>query len=1188
MRIKGIDFPEQLIRAQAAGDLVIFAGAGVSKPPPSKLPLFGELAQQIGEPSGLARERYANGGTEPEDRYLGRLKHRGVHVHETAARILVGPHTTPHDLHRLLLKIFASHHTARLVTTNFDTHFSTAAASVFDPQIETFFAPALPLGHEFSGLVYLHGCAEKDSKRCVLTDEDFGRAYLTHAWASRFLLAMFMNYTVLFVGYSHNDVVMNYLARGLPPVDGKRRFVFTADDNLSKWEFLGIHPISYKLVNGENPHLALTQSVECWVAELRSGLLDKALRIRAIAEAHPPLEGEDADYLRYALTQIDTARVFLKHARAPEWIGWLEKNRLIQPVFNPRVELGQFERELASWLAEHFLVKGAHDFWAAIHRNGGSLHPELCICVCRRLCRRVRDPLVADVFSRWVAVLLAQPRNVMPCAVWAMLLKHCTFPRDKGVSVLLFEHITRPCIDLEERFSLHPADPEKVHFTLNLFQDLDHYIEEAWAQLFKPNLPAYAALLEPILTAHISGAHTLGVLGYVRKDIDPFRFHRQSIEPHEQDRFPKLIDVLIDAARDILPHSGQASPHGTSPLITKWFDSEIPMLQRLAVHGFAQQDNVSPDDKIRWLLTKQLLYRFKADVFWFLGKCYPLASGEAKRELLDCAQRGPMDDAITDSDEKIRAYEKFNLINWLSRIAPDCPLTTESLDLVKAQNPDFDPREYPDLEHWTSDALFVDPAEGYDPTSILAASAAAFLDQAPTSDIPTESFDKPRERYCNAISKAVAKRPSWGIEMVEALSSRKLVDADLWSSICHGWRNANLALEDWQSVLDLANVVEAPPAFFEAFTEVLEHGAGREQHAIPAHLMPLSQQVAERIWKLALIKLPREVTSPYGDWLATAINRPGGELARFWLHRVSVARRQAGDSWKVIPQDMSDSLKDMIRGSSGASVHARVVLASQLHYFFSLDSGFAESELLHLFDWQADSERATQCWHGFLIWGRWSSRFTEKLLPHFNETVKHVEQFPERIREALVNHIAGLVLFGIENPLAKGWMTRIVQKLQDSDLEQLAHTIDRSLDRTDSEIAERVWERWLKEYWNLRLLGTPKRLIGKEANKTACWALSVGRYFPEAVSLILKMGDAVSVIDPALFYRIDKKATAKNYPEATADLVLLHLRSAEGSFFADEHVTNVWQDLQHSGIQRDKLIQIREAMFRLDHDPGAP
>jgi hypothetical protein len=69
MLINEIDFPEDLLHAQAEGELVVFAGAGVSNPRPSSLPLFGGLATQIGRPSGILQH-----DNEPEDRYLGRLK----------------------------------------------------------------------------------------------------------------------------------------------------------------------------------------------------------------------------------------------------------------------------------------------------------------------------------------------------------------------------------------------------------------------------------------------------------------------------------------------------------------------------------------------------------------------------------------------------------------------------------------------------------------------------------------------------------------------------------------------------------------------------------------------------------------------------------------------------------------------------------------------------------------------------------------------------------------------------------------------------------------------------------------------------------------------------------------------------------------------------------------------------------
>ena len=110
MLIKGVQFPDELLRAQSAGELVVFAGAGVSSPPPSSLPLFKQLAQEIGQHSPLRPE-----SQEPDDHYLGRLKKDGVHVHDAAKRILLKDSSKPHDLHRLLLALAPTEAQVRIV-----------------------------------------------------------------------------------------------------------------------------------------------------------------------------------------------------------------------------------------------------------------------------------------------------------------------------------------------------------------------------------------------------------------------------------------------------------------------------------------------------------------------------------------------------------------------------------------------------------------------------------------------------------------------------------------------------------------------------------------------------------------------------------------------------------------------------------------------------------------------------------------------------------------------------------------------------------------------------------------------------------------------------------------------------------------------------------------------------------------
>jgi hypothetical protein len=371
---------------------------------------------------------------------------------------------------------------------------------------------------------------------------------------------------------------------------------------------------------------------------------------------------------------------------------------------------------------------------------------------------------------------------------------------------------------------------------------------------------------------------------------------------------------------------------------------------------------------------------------------------------------------------------------------------------------------------------------------------------------------------------------------------------------------------------------------FRRLLKISENGSRREQHRLPDELMGQAQRVAERIWDRVL-KLTAVEGAERKDWLTVAINRPGGKLAEFWLQRISVARKKAGDSWQGLPSEIASSVAEILRSSAGAAADARIVFASQLHYFFHLDSAFAERELLPLFDWNADPLRAEQCWHGYLWWGRWLPGLTERLLPQFDETLNRLDKMPDDLRQHAISHVAGLALFLFDNPVASGWLTTTVAKLPQSDLDHFASEIDRLLDDTAPTVAEKIWDRWLKDYWEMRLLGKPKPLSRKEATEMVHWSLSLGQRLPNAVQLIQQMHSLVQFEHPDMLYRVEQKGIAKSQPQATADLLLFFFKSTQKHFYASDHVDKVWRDLKAGGVQPELLKKVREAMLALGHDP---
>jgi hypothetical protein len=1186
MLVQGINLPEKLLRAQAAGELVVFIGAGVSAPAPSSLPLFDELAQWVGEGTGMPRQ-----DDESVDRYFGRLKLRGVKVHKAVARILLDPNSRPHELHTLLTKLFPEGTPVRLVTTNFDTHLSTTLEQHFGSSVDMFYAPALPLGDDFAGLVYLHGSAEKNAEQCVLTDEDFGRAYLNRAWATRFLEAMFQRYSVLFVGYRHSDPVMIYLARGLSPSSRKPRYAFTTGDPkaLESWKVLDVEPLIYPLGSGENAHEKITHCVRDWSLELHRGLLEKAERIRAISETQPPLEGEDADYLKFCLANIETARVFFRYASDPEWISWLEKNRFLISFFDLKQAFGDFERELGFWLIDKFFVDHAQHVLAAIQRHGSRIHLEWAWRLWQRLIRRQHDANIDTVFSGWVALLLMQPYDVLSSDDWSMLLAECHFPEDSAVAMQLFVRVTAPRLTLKEHWAFlqkDAADQPKVDFELNLLHDADHYLSDAWTKTIGRHLDSCGPSIAPQIFANLVAADNLMRLcNSGREGIDPFWLHRQSIEKRGGRALITKLDSLIDAARDVVAQRVTVKPNEALAHGTDLFASKVPILQRLAVFAVARIGASTADEKLTWLLQHNLVYQYKTDVFRLLELSYPKASDDLRQRVIDVVSAGPTGALFDGISEDTRLYERFNLLVWLRKVAPQCDLTRSALEALQRLKPEFRERERPDVDFSYGEARWLDASEGFNVDEITSQEIAGFLASCPPLGTDNH-FDSKRSRYCSSISAAASQRPEWAMRFLNHLASSEIREEDLWSSAIVGLCSAKLSAETWATFLQFASSVAAPAGFFETTTDLLERGSVRETDTLPDELMPAAQRVAERIWSESL-QYTKPTSRQMEDWLVEAINRPGGKLARFWLERVSSAKRTDADKWRGIPIEIAEALRTVLRDSSQAAAHARVVVASQLHYLFSIDPAFAQAELLPLFDWTRNATTAEQCWHGFVMWGRWLPGFTEQLLPSFNQMVaRAASEKSDNIRHATIMQITVLALYRLPDPLSKNWLPNVIRTLEKEELAALAAEIDHALSNADAPTVEGIWDRWLKRYWEERILGRPKPFSLEEARHTGCWALSAGKHFPEAVELVAALKPRPRFEHMGFLSRVDSKALAQKFPASTADLLLIYLSAPDLHLYADDTLQNIWRALVQEKLPPEHLRKVREAIFRFGPDPN--
>ncbi len=399
MKLGHIDFPGRLINSLRDSRLVIFAGAGVSMGKPACLPNFRQLTKKISVGTGkLIKEN------EPEDHFHGKLQHSKVNVHARAAQALTSANSSPNELHRSLLRLYPDVEQIRIVTTNFDQLFEQAAEEFFTETPEIFRAPALPLGNDFTGIVHVHGSLVREHEM-VLTDADFGRAYLTQGWARRFLVDVFRNFDVLFVGYSHNDVIINYLARAIPDSEPGRRFALTdCDDDLEHWNVLGIASITYPQQNKDD-FGSLYDGVQLLSVLVNRNILDWKRELNDLASKSPPIDEEAIGLIEHALEVVERTRFFTETARLKDWIKWFDQRKVFDALFLSG-DLSPRDIEIARWLAENYVVPCANDVFLLISNHGGQLNPLFWSAVAREvgLCK---TEINSDTLSRWISQLLA-------------------------------------------------------------------------------------------------------------------------------------------------------------------------------------------------------------------------------------------------------------------------------------------------------------------------------------------------------------------------------------------------------------------------------------------------------------------------------------------------------------------------------------------------------------------------------------------------------------------------------------------------------------------------------------------------------------------------------------------------------------------------------------------------------------
>lgn len=660
--------PDQLVQELEEDRVIIFCGAGISAG--GGLPGFRQLVEYCYTELGAEMPPAKDPAWLWLDRMLGALE--GDFPDQMRAKVVeaLDKNATDLAMHEAILKLArlkGSSDGYRLVTTNFDLFFEQANPKLA-LGVDYHSGPVVPIPRNdriasWRSIVYLHGrlnSGSSDNQHLVLTSADFGRAYLTDAWAARFVARLFSEFTVLFIGYSLNDPVLRYMTDAFAAEDaltrsGRKRspaYIFVpykgrgGPPDAKLWRQRRLEPIFYREAYR---HRALKNTLVEWAKARGDYLASVSTIVRRYGPRFPSaLEPSYAANLVWAVCERPDdaghgARVFAQLPDLPpiEWLAEFERRDIEaraehveevriankearEPAAAPAYHIDILFPEasealrdgsinhtafwLIHWLCRHLENEQLVNWVIAKLRHGRRAHPRL-----RWFIRRQLDgaPPVAAGFATFWRLVASEgdwASDAIQARGWIDLNENLAQNRHFGWFDRELASAMRPHLELAPSYrgsSGQAVDPAKFSTIADVevalaYDDVSDLIQALDAQ---PDSERYWADRLDWLTIILRQVFDLyATVGEAHAGFDPSTLQRPSILPHAQNRnhakWAQVYDLIWRGWSAVDAASPQASRHW----IERW--RQIPYLgfRRLALAAVTQSAHFTPDEKLEALL----------------------------------------------------------------------------------------------------------------------------------------------------------------------------------------------------------------------------------------------------------------------------------------------------------------------------------------------------------------------------------------------------------------------------------------------------------------------------------------------------------------------------------------------------------------------------------------------------------
>ncbi|MEO8325289.1 MAG: SIR2 family protein [Nitrospirota bacterium] len=1204
----GPNVPDRLVQAHEDGKVIFFCGAGISFP--AGLPGFDELTQKTFEAVGESPTSAENAAINEKrfDVALGLLEKRidarsnkNLFVRKKIQAILTprelsDPQTTA--THRALLDLGKDKKgNVRLITTNFDRIFQHV-----NPSLCSYVAPLLPIPKKsrWDGLVCLHGLLpeQEDSNalnNLILSSGDFGLAYLTERWASRFVSELFRNYIVCFVGYSLGDPVLRYMldalaADRLRGEESSQVFAFGSYEEEEKeekiredWEAKGVEPILY---HEKERHSLLQETLKKWAEIYRDGITGRQAVITHEASSLPsPIKNDGhIDRVLWALMEPmgQSAKTFADLDPPPP-IEWLEvftelrfsvvdlanlgvaisstnsaqisysllvrptsqiQNSPISLVSRSDINLFYFQLDavmiqLARWIVCH-LQEPTVLSW--IIKNGCLLHPNFKDLILRELDNpdRVFPQSLQTIWRMMCAGVAKGPHHNSGMALYAWAGR---FKRHGWNLTLKREllHLLRPKVQFRDfpfRRSAKQVNSTNQSGLEERLQIRD-YVD--WEIVLAIGDHPWEKFRE--ITAQEKWAD--GALeclpGFTSSLIEVLDLRAE-------------LDGACEKSDLSYIHRPSIIDHRQNNEFREW-TCLISLCRDAWLSAATQNPTLAKSEFERWRLIKYPL--FKRLVLFAATESTLFDDKEALEILL-------MENAWWLWSPETRR-ESYQLLLRLSRDLD--PIQKDRLfsrvmdgpprEMYREELEDGEWSEYRDEDVWIRLKTISRDGGTLTPDAMIQLTELETkYPQWQLQPGDRHQFSSWSESGWGRIFGQPRTLPTEIDDLIRALETRPINEfsyKDDWRNICQKMpEQAVSALKSlakrevwnegvWREALQTFAEGEANTIFLNEIGPFLLEASNptvRElQHSFSWWLKSLATVIPESsryLWLQLLDRILNNADIEVDFTQGDPVGRAiNNPLGQVIEALISWWYQSLPEAGMGLPEPVKIRLTMLTNSFPQGLIHGRVIMARQLFSLFAVDPNWTSSVLLPLFDWTTDTVEAQGAWQGYL----WNPRISAELLATFKrsflETAKHYDRLGQHDKQyASLLTVSALEL---RDQFTADDLRIALNSLPPEGLAEAARILNRSLNSAND---RRV------EYWTYRIKPLLEEIWPKTASKrsgpeSAAFmdiCTNADTHFPEAADLLIPMIIKTEDFDLPVIH-LAESGLARNYPHKALGLL---------------------------------------------------